>query len=315
MPAKLTVATVTKSCSLLQTQGSAHSVRGLRRAELTAGSYLPAMPHEIMQFYEADTAEQAKTELQRGMSSVVDETTGVFDDVRIAFPLMPPFVDHAPRVLNAEGSKDIVDFSKADLKGCVVYAAGIADDSGFEEKLSKSGCEVHAFDCTINASSPAVAGKKFSFHNWCLGKNLHDNLQQSKFNVMGKTSFKFKSLKSTMDELGHSYVSLLKFDIEGYEWDLFKNELLTSPQRPRQLSFELHTDKAKKQRVPHDNVRGKDRHEVDKLFLRLYDMNYRVVSKEINPLDLACAEFVLLNVGKEAKAKAHDHPRPHDRKV
>lgn len=301
MPAELAVATVTKSCSLLQTQGSAHSERGLRQAELMAASYLPAMPHEIMQFYKLDEAEQAKTELQRGISLGVDQKKGVFDDVRLAFPLMPPFVDHAPRVLNVEGTKDIVDFSKTDLNDrCVVYAAGIANNSRFEEKLSKSGCEVHAFDCTISASSRAVAGKHFSFHNWCLGKNLNDNLKQSsRYNVLGKTSFEFKSLQSTMDELGHSHVSLLKFDIEGYEWDLFKNELLTSPQRPRQLSFELHTEKAHPQFVPHDNVRGKDRHEVDKLFLQLYDMNYRVVSKEINPKDPACAEFVLLNVGQE----------------
>jgi hypothetical protein len=298
-PAELAVATVTKSCSLLQTKGSAHLGRGFRRAELTVASYLMAMPHDIMQLYKPDAAEQAKMELERGTSLGINQTKGVFDDVRLAFPLMPPYVDHAPRVFNVEGSKNIVGLSTIDSNKCVVYAAGIASESGFEEELSKSGCEVHAFDCTINASYPSVSGKHFSFHNWCLGKNHEDNLQHDIYNKLGKTSFEFKSLKSTMDELGHSYVSLLKFDIEGYEWDLFKNELFTSARRPRQLSFELHTDRANRFYVPHDNVRGKDRHQVDQLFLQLYDMNYRVVSKEINKADAACAEFVLLNIGKE----------------
>jgi len=45
-----------------------------------------------------------------------------------------------------------------------------------------------------------------------------------------------------MKELGHEMISVFKFDIEGSEWSMFKNDILTW-ERPmvEQLAFELHT--------------------------------------------------------------------------
>lgn len=116
-----------------------------------------------------------------------------------------------------------------------------------------------------------------------------------------------------MDRLGHSAqtpsssnsainntssaIDLLKFDIEGYEWQLF--DMLLDPQLtdpgtlPQQLSFELHTQGARRKYVPPHAVRGRDAHAVADLFRGLWKLGYRVVYKEINNGDPACAEFVI----------------------
>merc|ERR1711879_781730 len=99
----------------------------------------------------------------------------------------------------------------------------------------------------------------------------------------------------TMAELGHQgrRVDLLKFDVEGFEWDFFEREFLPGGILPFQLSFELHTQGAKPQYVPEVNKRGKDYRAVNRLLLALHDKGYRVVAKELNRHDRACAEFVL----------------------
>merc|ERR1712194_370636 len=96
---------------------------------------------------------------------------------------------------------------------------------------------------------------------------------------------KFKTLADTMKQLGHKYVDFLKFDIEGFEWQLFETQILKSKATasPEQIAFELHTEKANASFVPADNVKGKGYVQVNRLFKSLYDIGYRVTSKEVNP--------------------------------
>lgn len=108
----------------------------------------------------------------------------------------------------------------------------------------------------------------------------------------------FKSLAQTMQELGHTHLDLLKFDIEGFEWGLFAAEILpkSREQMPEQIAFELHTEKANPAFVPRDVVGDKGYTAVNKLMLDLFNAGYRITSKEVNNGDPACAEFVALNV-------------------
>mmetsp|Transcript_83306 Transcript_83306/g.212121 ORF Transcript_83306/g.212121 Transcript_83306/m.212121 type:complete len:111 (-) Transcript_83306:138-470(-) len=101
-----------------------------------------------------------------------------------------------------------------------------------------------------------------------------------------------------MAELGHENIDLLKFDIEGFEWGLFEQDFYGSTVRPMQMSFELHTQSSNPRYVPRVPVAGRGYASVNTLFSKLYGFGYRVVSKELNDADPACAEFVLLNVGK-----------------
>merc|ERR1719454_2210175 len=118
------------------------------------------------------------------------------------------------------GGKNLVGVDQMKKNGCVVYAMGIAGNSEFEELMAKSvGCEVHAFDCTITKNAKSVKGKTFKFHNWCIGasSSKYDGLYQH--NADGMV---FKTLGESMKELGHTSMDLLKFDIEGFEWQLFE---------------------------------------------------------------------------------------------
>merc|ERR1711972_303149 len=120
---------------------------------------------------------------------------------------------------------------------------GIAWESNFEQQMAREGCETHAFDCTVDPASPVVAGKSFTFHNWCIGK---------------EGGVQFKKLSETMRLLGHDSVDVLKFDIEGFEWKLFEGEILGLKSLPRQLAFELHTEGSKPIAVPPHLVQGRE---------------------------------------------------------
>ena len=63
---------------------------------------------------------------------------------------------------------------------------------------------------------------------------------------------------------------------------------------PKQLLFELHAEHAHPQAVPVSVVRGKNKTAVQALFLGLHDLGYRLISKEVNHGDCACAEFSML---------------------
>ena len=179
---------------------------------------------------------------------------------------------------------------------CLVYAASIADNSRFEQRLARQ-CEVHAFDCTVSESASSVKNKRLQFHKWCLGYPMSfENNGYTKHDT--SANYSFKTLSNTREVLNHTRtrLDLLKFDIEGFEWNLIDEDLLQSDVLPTQLSFELHTVGANKNFVPEGVVVGKDYVAVNQLFSRLYDKGYRVVSKEINFGDRHCAEFVLINV-------------------
>merc|ERR1712228_210466 len=144
----------------------------------------------------------------------------------------------------------------------------------------------------------SVRGKPFNFHQWCVGSRQNASFQGNDYAKKGpdEQQFVFKTLGQTMGELGHKHIDLLKFDIEGFEWDFFEHELLPHDVMPLQLSFELHTENAKPQYVPEVVKRGKNYQAVNRLFLALHDKGYRVVAKELNNHDRACCEFVLVNV-------------------
>eukprot|EP00545_Synedropsis_sp_CCMP1620_P012292 CAMPEP_0119023602 /NCGR_PEP_ID=MMETSP1176-20130426/30252_1 /TAXON_ID=265551 /ORGANISM="Synedropsis recta cf, Strain CCMP1620" /LENGTH=172 /DNA_ID=CAMNT_0006978701 /DNA_START=1 /DNA_END=519 /DNA_ORIENTATION=- len=167
---------------------------------------------------------------------------------------------------------------------------GISDNSRFEQLMSKT-CPsgVHAFDCTINSTKPSVFGMNFTFHPTCVGL-LYDLSVGSVYANETTDSLNFETLPNIMKELKHTHLDILKLDVEGSEWKLLED----FPVKPRQLFIELHTKMARRKYVPHHLVETKDKAATDALFLKLYDMGYRVISKDINTGDRACAEFSLV---------------------
>ena len=116
----------------------------------------------------------------------------------------------------------------------------------------------------------------------------------------------FEPLRSIRKRLGHERIDLLKFDIEGFEWELFKSQILRAGAlRPAQISFELHTRGTPAIWVPPSAVRDADKRAVNQLFLDLFDLGYRVVSMDPNGGVPSCAEFVVaLGCAPNATANA-----------
>jgi hypothetical protein len=262
-----------------------------------------SMPEVAWRAFEA-LADQKRALLEEGSKEGANPRgSSVFEAVEVSLPLEPPVLKHSRNFGAGQGDKNIVGLSQLTRGGrqCIVYGIGIADDSSFEQQMQNLGCETHAFDCTIGPSAPAVAGRSFKFHNWCIGQKGNVSFKSNVY-LQTDASMEFKTLTETMHELGHSHVDLLKFDIEGFEWQLFQSQILDNTNPPEQLSFELHTQKANPAYVPRENTYDKGYVQVNKLFRSLHDMGYRVTSKEINSGDPACAEFIAVKVGNELQS-------------
>jgi hypothetical protein len=257
----------------------------------------------LLEFYDKSRADHALGMLEVGSMpdakpSKPSEKGSVFEAVEIALPLVPPFIDHDPREGNGQGDKNIVPMS-SDIGNdrCLVYGAGIQNDSAFESIMARSGHSTFAFDCSLTMNAPSVSGKMFTFNPWCIGTPQDVTYESNDINFQGHASaLDFRSLVEAMGALGHDHIDLLKFDIEGFEWEMIQQQLLRSSVRPWQLAFELHAEHADSAAVPPSLVQGKGYAAVNRLFLELYKLGYRVISKEINEYDHACAEFVLVYV-------------------
>lgn len=176
---------------------------------------------------------------------------------------------------------------------CVVYGAGIDKDARFENHMTSLGCSVFAFDCTID-KLPVGSNADIHFESVCIGTGA--SFEDSKY-AQGRTGFRFESLSSVMKRLNHDRVTILKMDIEGFEWDVLYSEIVHGTSRPEQLLFELHSFGANPKFVPAGVVRTRDEREVKRLFLELHHVGYRVFHKTINPFDAKCADFSLVYVG------------------
>lgn len=194
-----------------------------------------------------------------------------------------------PRTLKALGS------------ACVIYCFGVAYQFGYEWQLAEHGCTIHSFDCTMLDSQRIIEYLKniavypnINYHPWCIGEH------SSKYKGWdGKNTGIFLRLEEIMVRLGHTHVDLMKFDIEGNEWNLFDLLLKTHEDLlPNQIAFELHTYGANQGAVPQNLVGDKGMPETAKLFERLYKAGYALVAKEVNIADPSCAEFVMVRVGR-----------------
>jgi hypothetical protein len=92
-------------------------------------------------------------------------------------------------------------------KDCIVYSYGIANDPSFEEDLLKrTDCSVHLYDHTIDTT-------KIKLPN-----DYPARATMSKLGLGVKNTEQLKTLKSEMDARGHTFIDVLKIDIERAEF-------------------------------------------------------------------------------------------------
>ncbi|EKU20156.1 alpha 1,2-mannosyltransferase [Nannochloropsis gaditana CCMP526] len=116
---------------------------------------------------------------------------------------------------------------------CIVYAFGINDDTSFEEELvNRTGCQVFAFDPTVKdlPASAANVTPALQFYKQALGPR----------DGPSRNFLMERNLLSIMKELGHTYVDVLKVDVEGAEWASFAPVFGAGPLPVGQLLIELH---------------------------------------------------------------------------
>jgi Methyltransferase domain len=93
--------------------------------------------------------------------------------------------------------------------GCVVYSLGSNAETSFETDIAhETECEIQVFDPTqtsVPMPSTPRAGNK-NFHRYAIG----DPAQNS--------TWETKSLEAVMRGFGHTWIDVLKMDIEGGEW-------------------------------------------------------------------------------------------------
>jgi hypothetical protein len=121
---------------------------------------------------------------------------------------------------------------------CLVYSFGINNEWSFDEKMSRYGCEVFAFDPSMGMDHHDHIPGNVHFYNWGLGdKDEFDH----------HLNWTFRSLSSIYDELsyrhGRKIIDYLKIDIEYSEW-MALPEVIDSGMMSyvRQLGMEIHLD-------------------------------------------------------------------------
>ena len=157
---------------------------------------------------------------------------------------------------------------KETLKGqrqCIVYSYGISTDTSFERSMIDSvGCKVFGFDPTVGWTNMSYGNysRNFVFYKTALGAKSGSSPM---FSLM-------EHIHDTMQRLNHSYIDILKVDVEGSEWEIFADMLSSLRLNPQiswfgQLLIELHYHTAT---------------QLDSFFRDMHSAGYVSFSREIN---------------------------------
>lgn len=114
---------------------------------------------------------------------------------------------------------------------CIAYSVGSNGDFSFEMALHEQlpSCDIHIFDFT-DYTSNMPRRLKAHFHPWGLRPSYDTNTSEwdTAFSTQPwsdpkRPNLQFKTLKETMEILGHERVDLFKIDCEGCEWQSYED--------------------------------------------------------------------------------------------
>jgi FkbM family methyltransferase len=139
----------------------------------------------------------------------------------------------------------------------IIYSFGVGEDASFDIALMKlTGAKIYAFDPTprsldyVNNNS-IILGDKFIMHDFGLSGKNEDvtfyepkNIKNVSHSIFSKgedrsITVTMKTLKSIMQSLNHTYIDLLKMDIEGAEYGVI-DDMINNKIFPSQLLIEFH---------------------------------------------------------------------------
>lgn len=137
----------------------------------------------------------------------------------------------------------------AHKSNCIVYSIGSKGEVSFEIGLMKKvpNCKIHIFDPTLTTKQIDMIHSSVPFSSLHeIGLGGFDGEVKMKNRVVlwtqkTKETFGVQKLSTLMTSLGHSWIDVLKIDIEGNEWKVFEhlfNEMRSIP--ATQIQIELH---------------------------------------------------------------------------
>ncbi|CAF0933781.1 unnamed protein product [Adineta ricciae] len=185
---------------------------------------------------------------------------------------------------NGDGGKWICDPYRLQNKtSCLIYSLGSNGEFSFENETKRllPNCDIHTFDrkqfnCT----------EICTFHQANIGSGLHDT----------------KSLRMIMSELNHTgqYLDILKIDVEGSEYEFFKDLFNTTDhlsENIRQILVEIHLSNLVK-KVNNETIY--DFQPAHDLFQLFHEKNYVIFHKEVNLYNPHMAfEFSFIKMNKK----------------
>ncbi|MBS1777028.1 MAG: FkbM family methyltransferase [Bacteroidetes bacterium] len=140
----------------------------------------------------------------------------------------------------------------------IVYSFGIGEDMSFDNAMIKNhNCQIFCFDPTpksINWFKSQEKNENIHFYEYGISNTnefmdfylpLNSDhvsgsvVSQKNVDVNKKVIVEMKSLKTIMQELGHTHIDVLKIDIEGSEYDVIDN-ILNEELSVTQILIEFH---------------------------------------------------------------------------
>lgn len=167
---------------------------------------------------------------------------------------------------------------------CVVYSFGVGGDSSFEkEVLDRTNCSIFAFDPTVpamrlNLESNLNYKRRVTFEKIWIGPGDRPN-----------SNFPVKTISELMQQNGHSWIDMVKMDIEGSEYAALL-KLLEDFQQSRtipisHLNLEIHLQSFKNITGPElKKLEGQEFQNVYNFFQALEGAGLRAFVSETNHL-------------------------------
>jgi hypothetical protein len=116
-----------------------------------------------------------------------------------------------------DGGKWVCDMQRYELmpaeQPCVVYSFGVRDDSSFEAEMhERTHCDIFAFDMTVDGVAGVAASlPRVTFWKMGLGAKPGE-----------KNGLPVTSLTEIMKKYGHTFIDVLKIDVEYSEVDVIR---------------------------------------------------------------------------------------------
>jgi hypothetical protein len=178
---------------------------------------------------------------------------------------------------------------------CVVISLGSNNQWDFEINVVKKhpNCRIHTLDCTLEVTIPAEIRSHVTFHPVCLGTTD---------TIIGNRQF--LSWSSVTRRIGlQKPPTVMKMDIEGYEWTAIPAIVKASVHVPESFSFELHYE-TYVEALPWKGRQRTDA-EIGMFMELLFSLGYLLVDRHDNAECGCCSELVIAKLAPSTRFPHH----------